>query len=264
MASVSKRTVDFSNVKDAGNFNTKRIPDGDYRATITKVEDAEAKDGVFQYLFTIKLDKYSQLAYPYYCKLQENQLWKLRNLLIAAGINVPKKRIQVDPARLIGKAIGVTMEDDEYDGKEKSVIAAVFPSADLMDGNLVEDEDEEPEEDEEVESDDVEDDVEDNEPEADPFEDMDRTQLKAYIKERQESFQAKKSQTDDDLRELARSLGGVAEEPEDDEEDEEPEEKPTAKVTRKAAAAPAKKTAARRKATEVTDEELEELNIDDL
>lgn len=262
MASVSKKTVDFSNVKDAGNFNTKRIPDGDYRATITKVEDAEAKDGVFQYLFTIKLDKYSQLAYPYYCKLQENQLWKLRNLLIAAGINVPKKRIQIDPARLIGKAIGVTMEDDEYDGKEKSVIAAVFPSADLMDGNLVEDEDEdeEPEDDEEVESDDVEDD----EPEADPFEDMDRTQLKAYIKERQEGFQAKKSQTDDDLRELARSLDGAAEEPEDDDEDEEPEEKPTAKVTRKAAAAPAKKAAARRKAAEVTDEELEELNIDDL
>jgi ribosomal protein L12E/L44/L45/RPP1/RPP2 len=132
MAKATTKAVDFSGVKDRGNFNTQQVESGDYLAKITKVEDSESKkDGEFQYVFTIKLSKFSQYSYPYYCKLSENQLWKLRNLLVAGGLNVPKSRTKVDPNRVVGKTIGVTMEDDEYEGKMKSVIAAVFPAAEL-------------------------------------------------------------------------------------------------------------------------------------
>lgn len=137
---ASAKAVDFSNVKERGNFNPKHIAEGDYAAKIVKVEDAESKkDGSFQYIFTIKVDKFSQASYPYYCKLQENQLWKLRNLAVAAGLNVPKKRMRFDPNKVVGKSIGVTLEDDEYDGKMKSVVGAVFPISELADGALVED-----------------------------------------------------------------------------------------------------------------------------
>lgn len=137
---ASAKAVDFSGVKDRGNFNPKHVAEGDYAATIVKVEDAESKkDGSFQYIFTIKLEKFSQAAYPYYCKLQENQLWKLRNIAVAAGLNVPKKRTKFDPNKVVGKKIGVTMADDEYEGKMKSVIDAVFPMSELMDGAEVED-----------------------------------------------------------------------------------------------------------------------------
>lgn len=129
---ASAKDVDFSSVRERGNFNTKRVTEGDYAAIITKCEDAESKkDGEFQYVFTIKLEKYSQYAYPYYCKLAENQLWKLRNLLVAAGMNVPKRKLKLDPNKIVGKRIGVTMEDDEYEGKEKSTIGAVFPVSEL-------------------------------------------------------------------------------------------------------------------------------------
>ena len=133
---ASAKAVDFSGVKEGGGaFSPRRVPAGDYAAIITKVEDGESKkDGSFQYVFTIKLKKYSQNAYPYYCKLQENQLWKLRNLAVAAGLNVPKKRMKFDPNKVVNKQVGVTIEDDEYDGKPKSVIAAVFPLAELADG----------------------------------------------------------------------------------------------------------------------------------
>lgn len=131
---ASAKAVDFSNVKDRGNFNPQRAEAGDYIAKVTKVGDAESKsDGNFQYVFTIKLQKFSQYSYPYYCKLQENQLWKLRNLLIAAGLNVPKARMKLDPNKVVGRTIGVTLEDDEYDGKEKSTIAAIFPASELAD-----------------------------------------------------------------------------------------------------------------------------------
>lgn len=146
---ATAKAIDFSGVKDRGDYNPKQVTEGDYRATIVQVKDGEGKkSGDFQYEFKIKLEKYSQYSYPYYCTLTEQTLWKLRNLLIAAGINVPKKKVKLDPNRVIGKAIGVTMEDDEYDGKMKSVIGAVFPVSELAEGtyDASEDDASEPEE----------------------------------------------------------------------------------------------------------------------
>ena len=230
MSTLSSKVVDFTNVKDAtGSFNKKRVPAGDYLAKITKAEDAVAKgDGVFQYLFTIRLEKYSQLAYPYYCKLTENRLWKLRNLLIAAGINVPKKRVKLDPSKVIGKFIGVTMEDDEYDGKLQSTISAVFPASELgeADTSTPSDDDEDDAEDEAEEE--AEEEIEDpeEESETDKFVSMDRNELKAFIKERDPSFRFLKSQTDDDLRDSAKDLDTDAsdEEASDEEESDDLEE----------------------------------------
>jgi hypothetical protein len=228
---ATKHVVDFSNVKEQGNFNTKRIPAGDYAAKITKIEDAETKETKeFQYLFTFKPLSHSQTALPYYCKLQENQLWKLRNVLTACGINVPKKRANVDPNRCLNKVVGITVEDDEYDGKAKSVIAAVFPASELEDGGVSADADEpeeEPEEDQDIDADvadaDVEEEVEleeegEEEPEADEFDAMDRNALKVFIKGKDAASQFRKSETDDDLRTRARAFSAGDEEEEDLEE----------------------------------------------
>lgn len=167
MAKATAKAVDFSGVKDRGDFNPRRVEAGDYLAKVTKVVDGEAKEsGDFQYVFTFKINKFSQNSYPYYCKLQENQLWKLRNLLISAGLNVPKARMKLDPNKVVGKTVGITLEDDEYDGKLKSVIAAVFPAAELADSSTdVEPEDEDEDEDE-VDEDEVDEDNDDEEEEV--------------------------------------------------------------------------------------------------
>jgi hypothetical protein len=280
--------LDFSNVKESGSFNTRRVPAGDYLAKVTKVEDAQAKDETAMWVFTVKLNKYSQNAYPYYCKLQENQLWKLRNLAIAGGLNVPKKRIKLDPNKLVGKMIGVTMEDDEYEGKEKSVIAAIFPAAELADGAMVDDDDQiddedqvdedvadddedfeeeatpapkakkkaapEPEEDEdEDEAEEEAEEEEEDEAPANPYADFDRARLKREIKKLDSAYSVKRSQSDDDLREVLAGLAGGGSEEEEEEEEEAPAPKAKAKSK-------AKKPAA----SEVSDDELEELDIDDL
>lgn len=127
---AKKHALDFSNVKDSTGINPKHVEPGDYEATIKEVVES-LKDGVPMWRFLIALNDQPTATYPYYCKLQENQLWKVRNLLIAAGKQVPKKRVNVDPNGLIGKVIGITLEDDEYEGKLKSVIEAVFPAEEL-------------------------------------------------------------------------------------------------------------------------------------
>lgn len=130
-AAVAK-VLDFTNVKDRGEFNPKHKPAGDYLAVIAKVVDQPSAAGNNQWLFTITLPDDATAAYRYNCMYDnENQLWKIRNLCVAAGIAVPKKKVKLDPNKLVGKKIGVSLEDDEYEGKLKSVVEAVFPESEL-------------------------------------------------------------------------------------------------------------------------------------
>ena len=226
--SGSAQIVDFSNVKDGGgSFNKKRMPEGDYAAKITLCADAPAKDGTHQWLYSLQMQINGQ-TFPYYCKLQENQLWKLRNLFLAAGIQVPKKKMKVDPNKIVGRLIGVTLEDDEYDGKAQSQIAAVFPAADLTSND--EDADD---------LDDAEDEDEDDEEEA-------------PAPKKKAAKKAPVVEEDDE------------DEEEDDEDEEEEEPAPVVKKKAKPAAAPAKKVAAKKKAPAVTEDDLEELDLDDI
>lgn len=225
--------LDFTNVKEGGgSFNKKRLPEGDYKAKVTKVQDAPSKkDNIMQWLFTIHIETENG-TYPYYCKHQENQLWKIRNLMVAAGISVPKKRVKVDPNKIVGKIIGVTLEDDEYDGKMQSNIAAIFPASELTgddpEDEAADDDDDEVVEDDEVteaEADDeeVEDDSEeeaDDEGETgDAIDALDRTELKRYIKDNGLDVKVFKSTSDDEIRDAIRAAN-AAPAAADDEDDE--------------------------------------------
>lgn len=257
MAKATAHIADFTNVKEGGTFNTKRIEAGDYLAKIAKVEDAPVKSGEnkgrAQYLFTIKLVDQPSSTFPYYCQLTENQLWKLRNILVAAGKSVPKKKQKVDPNVIVGKLVGVSIEDDEYEGKERSAIAGIFPPADLPDAPTSSDDDEPEEEVEVEENDDV---LEEEEVEEEEVPQMSRTEIKAAIVAIKADFKAKKSQSDEDLLKILRDL---EEESESSDDDDEEEEAPAPKAKAKTKA---KKTKA--KVEEIDDDELEELDIDSL
>lgn len=152
---VASRRVDFSNVKESSGINPTHLEAGDYLAKIIKVEET-MKDDVPMWNYHFQLVDRKATVYPYYCKLQENQLWKLRNILVAAGKKVPKAAVKVNPESIIGSTVGITLEDDEYEGKMKSTIAAVFPASELEDTVAPDDDTDVPEEDvaaEEVEDD---------------------------------------------------------------------------------------------------------------
>lgn len=151
---VAVRTLDFSNVKESSGINPKHKEDGEYAGTVIEVRDDPAKDGEAMWLFIVKLDDDKTATYPFYCKLVDNQLWKLRNLFLAAGVPIPKKAVKVDPNKVINKPVGVILEGEEYEGKMKSVISGLIPVSELSDydGAATEaDEDDEDEDDEEEE-----------------------------------------------------------------------------------------------------------------
>lgn len=266
---VTAQILDMSKVKEQGAFNPRHMPEGDYLARVTKIEDAPVKkvenQGAPQWLFTIQLED-RHATYPYYCQFAENQLWKIRNLLVAAGINVPKKRLKVDPTKLLNKLIAITLEDDEYEGKMKSVIAAIFSPTEMQ-GGTSEPADEEEEDDEQ--------DQEEAlpppkrrrqvEPEPEPEEDEDEEEEPAppvRKKRRAPEPEPEEEEEEEDEEEEPppppRRKRRASPPPPVDEEEEEDEDEEEAPPPRRVA----KKTApARRK---VTDEELEELDIEDI
>jgi hypothetical protein len=187
MAKASATQLDFTNVKEGGSFNKRHQAPGDYKAKVTKVADEKSKkDGVKMWLFTIEV---GSGTYPLYCKHEENQLWKIRNLFVAAGINVPKKRVNVDPNKVVGKTIAVTLEDDEYEGKMQSTVAATFPVSEL---EATEDE-----------GDDDEDDTEEDTPSADDDDDEDEEeapQPKAKKKKEKKAKEASQGSTPGDKK----------------------------------------------------------------
>lgn len=224
---ATSKVLDFSQVKDQAGFSPKHKPEGEYLATIVSFDDTKSKSGNDMWVFGIALKKDRKAVYPQYCLLGADQLWKLRNLMLAAGIAVPKKKLKVDGNRLVGKDLGICLEDDEYEGKLKSVITSVFPASEFE--GVPGDEDDEDESDDDVEE---EEDYEDEEPEDEAPADEDDSE----------------DEPDDD----------------EDEEEEEPPAKPvrTTKAPARASKAPAR---AKPKAKPVEDDEDEdELDVDDL
>lgn len=114
------------------------------------------------------------------------------------------------------------VEEEEEEEKPKK-------SAKKASKKVEEPEEEEDEDDEETEEE------EEDEDEGDEFAEMDRTALKAYIKDNELDITVKKSMTDDDIRDLIRAEVG-----EEEEEDEKPEPKSKASTKTAKKAAPKK------------------------
>lgn len=125
---MAKISIDFSDVK-APTYTAAHQAPGVYNAEIAGVELAKAKkDGTDMLVFAIEC---GPGRYPYYCKIVPNQLWKLRELIEAAGTKVPSKVVQIDPDKYVGKKINVELEDDTFYGKLRSRVARVAKFAEV-------------------------------------------------------------------------------------------------------------------------------------
>jgi hypothetical protein len=128
---ATTETIDCTNVKDI-EFSPKRVPSGNYTAKITKLYENDSAAGNRQWVLTLVLTDDPMAIYPYYLSLETEWAWKIRNVGLAAGMNmVEKKKYKLNPDKLTGKVVGVTLSDDEYKDKPKSVVTAIFPAAAL-------------------------------------------------------------------------------------------------------------------------------------
>ena len=226
---AKKIKIDFSTTEESSSWNTKQIPEGLHAAKVASVQETEAKDGTDMLLFGFRLKepKYKTRNFPFYCKLQQNQLWKLRDLLVAAGETVPKRALNIDPNKIVGRDIVIEVEDDTYNGNVRSTVVGTYASSILEDESPAEDEDED-----EDFLDDGTDDTYDIE-EEDLNEGEEEDWLEDDEDEELEDEEDEDLEDDEELDD---------EDWEDEEEEPEPEPEPVKKPTRRA---PAKKAPAK-------------------
>ena len=125
----------------------------------------------------------------------------------------------------------VEEEEDADDEEEKK------PAKKSAKKKVEEEPEDSEEEDSEEEETDDEDDSEEEETDSDEFDDMDRKELKRYIKENELEITVKKSMSDDDIRDLIREAVADSDDEDDSEEEEtdedsdDEEEQPKSKVS---------------------------------
>lgn len=152
---MAKIKVDFKGVEAGG--GRPRLPEGDYLAKVTDVKAGESKKGnsMLTWEFTITTPgKGKGKKFKSYTTLNKEALWKLKQLLEAMGLKVPNGSATLDLDKYMGREVGVTLVDEEYDNKMHSTISDFIPAADL-------DEDDDDEDEDEDESDEEDDDEED-------------------------------------------------------------------------------------------------------
>ena len=231
---AKKIRLDFSKVEERSGYNSRQMPEGLYEAKVTGLVHKDAQDGTAMLVYSIAptADKYKTRNFPYYCKLQQNQLWKLRDLFVAAGETIPKKATQIDPEKIVGSIVAIEVGDDTGQYDDRSVIVSVYPTSILEESDDADDDDEDYEDDES--EDEAYDDEDDSDEEyEDDDEDLDED-------EDDDDYDDSDDEDEDDE--------GDDEEDEEDDEEEEPAPKRKATARKPAAkTAPAKRTVKRRR-----------------
>lgn len=179
MATRSKRAksgdavvVDFSDTESRGGKKGGRsahLPEGDYTAKVKSAEFGHSSEketpGIMMVWAITGPNSAKGKTIRDSLWLTDKSLWRVRQTLEALGLQVPSKKVKVNPKSMVGKEAAITLEDEEYEGKVRSRVVDCFSLSEYEELDTSADEDLDEDEDEEDE------DAEDDEDEADEDED---------------------------------------------------------------------------------------------
>lgn len=167
-------TVDFSDVTGREGKKSSRsahVPPNDYLVKCTKAELTKSRDKQtpeIRVMYQIVKGKYKGKTLIDDLYLTEGALWRLRATLEGMGMSIPDKRVKLPVSKMVGKTLGVTVDDDEYNETVRSRVVDAFLESELSDESEdLDDEDEDEDEDEDDEDEDDEDDEDDDEEDDD-------------------------------------------------------------------------------------------------
>jgi hypothetical protein len=204
---MAKLVVDFKGVEAGGGGGGARVPEDDYRAKVIETKVTESKSSgntmvVWRFEITRGKQKGKKLK-PDYSTLTKESLWKLMGILEALGYDVPQKKLDIAPIlkKVQGKECGVTVVDDEYEGKMQSKIADYMDLETLESGGDDEDDDDD-EDTDDTDDEDESDDDESDEDDDDDDEEEEKPKKKAKVKTKKAKKSKKSDDDEDEIEDL--------------------------------------------------------------
>ena len=144
MARKSSNTIQlpgFDGVDEGG--GSFHIPEGDYGMKCTSCTQAVSKSSdnpMLVFTFVGTQGKAKGKKFWLYCALVPEAYWKLKQTLIALGIETPDDPSDLDPTDVEDVEVLGSVVDNEYEGKTNSKLDSIA----LLDAEQEEDEDEKP------------------------------------------------------------------------------------------------------------------------
>lgn len=116
--------VDLSNVQE----NSYTIPDGVYAAKCIDVNQDVSKSGnpMFVWEFELVGGDYNGRTFKSWTAITPAAMWKVAETVQALGVGQTGQVVKFKRSDVIGKACGLVIEKDEYNGKESSKISNVI------------------------------------------------------------------------------------------------------------------------------------------
>lgn len=182
--------IDFRKEEEGGGGGI-RVPENDYAVklvAVKKIRSSEKDTPGILIKCKITDGKHKGKTIPDRLWITPKSLWRIRSLLEAIGVTVPKKAVDIPLKKLLGKEFGITVvDDDPYKGRIKSTIA------DFIDLETLNEDDDE--DDDDIDDDDLEDDEDDDDDDVDDEDDDDDD-------DEEEDDDDEDDDDDDDLDEL--------------------------------------------------------------
>jgi len=122
-----KFKADFTNVSEGG-----FLPEGEYVCKVTKAELKQGNAAKYiNWELTVGVGDQKGSKTYYITSLSVKALFKLREFMIACGLDVPKAVVDIDTDKILGRVVGIkvvpgTYVDKEGKTKNKTEISDVY------------------------------------------------------------------------------------------------------------------------------------------
>jgi hypothetical protein len=127
---MAKLNVDFTNVEDKP-----LLPVGSYICKVTKIEVTDGEKAKnLKWEATVGVGPHKGAKIFFNTSLAPKALFRLREVLVNMGFNVPKSAVAIDTDKYVGRIIGLSVIMGEYNGRPKNEMSASFKPEKNQDG----------------------------------------------------------------------------------------------------------------------------------
>lgn len=125
--------VDLTDVQ----MNSFAIPDGNYRAKCTEVEQTVSKGGnpMFVWTFEVVEGDHKGFQSKVFTAITPAAMWKVAETVIALGVGQTGSVVKFKRSDVVGKECGIVLEASEYNGTTRSSVVRVMSLKELAESN---------------------------------------------------------------------------------------------------------------------------------